>query len=184
MEKMDKLCQMIEAELDRKIENGLATSNLEYVYKLVDIYKDLKNIEYWDLKGEYYGTVLDEMSAGGYSYAADDYDDGMMYSERRGQRRDRRGRYSNAGGSSYRRGASYADGSRMNGTGTTYDRYMDLKQSYRSGGTGDCKQRMMATLDEYMDEFTGQLEEMMHNADCAEERDTIKRYISKFKGMI
>lgn len=30
-------------------------------YKLIDMYKDIKNTQYWDKKVEYYNTVLDEM---------------------------------------------------------------------------------------------------------------------------
>ena len=66
MEKMKKLCELIESELSKIAEKGLTTSNLETAYKLVDMYKDIKNTEYWETKGEYYDTVLAEMQ-GGYS---------------------------------------------------------------------------------------------------------------------
>ena len=66
MEKMKKLCELIESELSKIAEKGLTTSNLETAYKLVDMYKDLKNTEYWETKGEYYDYVLMEMQ-GGYS---------------------------------------------------------------------------------------------------------------------
>ena len=66
MNNMDKLCKIIEEELGKIAEKGLNTGNLETAYKLIDMYKDIKNTEYWDTKGEYYMAVLDEMN-GGYS---------------------------------------------------------------------------------------------------------------------
>lgn len=56
-------------------------------YKLIDMYKNIKNTYYWDKKMEYYNTVLDEMRSG--------YNDD--YSER-GRKRDSMGRYSSNDG--------------------------------------------------------------------------------------
>lgn len=41
-------------ELEKIADKGLNNSNLETAYKLIDMYKDLKNVEYWDGKAEYY----------------------------------------------------------------------------------------------------------------------------------
>lgn len=182
---MEKLCRLIEDELKRKSEAGLTTANLDTVYKLIDMYKDLKNTEYWDVKAEYYMAVLDEMR-GGYSQ------DGGR-SERRGHRRDARGRYSgddnydDGGESLVRRGEHYVRGhySRADDgrSRDPYERYIDSKHSYRSGKSSECKQRLMETLEEYMELFSNQMEEMLRDADCTEERDTIKRYINKIKSI-
>lgn len=181
MRDMEKLCSIIEEELGKIAEKGLTTSNLETAYKLIDMYKDLKNTEYWDVKGEYY---MSEM--GGYSAA---------------RRRDSRGRYSRDDGSmdrdydrdsSYRggrRGEHYVrghysrDGYQDGGYSGNYDRYMDSKASYRSSKSPECKQRLMNTLEEYMDDFSRQMEEMLRDSDCAEERATIKRYLDKIKSI-
>jgi hypothetical protein len=64
MEKMKKFCELIEMELGKIADKGLTTSNLDAAYKLVDMYKDLKNTDYWETKGEYYDTVLMEMQGG------------------------------------------------------------------------------------------------------------------------
>lgn len=133
MRDIKDLCARIEDELSKIADNGLTTGNLEMTYKLIDMYKDIKNTQYWDKKVEYYNTVLDEMR-GGYN---DDYSE-------RGRKRDSMGRYSaNDGrmmpdydrGSSYaRRGEHYVRGhySRSDGR-DAYDDYMTQKQSYRSG---------------------------------------------------
>lgn len=194
MEKMQKLCKIIEQELGKIAEKGLTTSNLETAYKLVDMYKDLKNTEYWETKGEYYDTVLMEMqggySEGNYSMMEDDY-------SMRGRKRDRMGRYSREDGMG---GQSYArDGRRGNqgrnqysrmgdyssnvGGYSTYDRYMDSKQSYRSDKSADGKQRLMDSLEDYMDDFTEKIKEMHRDADTPEEREMISKFMTKLQNI-
>ena len=81
MRDIKDLCARIEDEISNIAEKGLTSGNLDTAFKLIDMYKDIKNTEYWDKKGEYYMTVLDQMR------------DGVNdYSERRG--RDSMGRYS------------------------------------------------------------------------------------------
>ena len=87
MRDIKDLCARIEDELSKIADNGLTTGNLEMTYKLIDMYKDIKNTYYWDKKVEYYNTVLDEMR-GGYN---DDYSE-------RGRKRDSMGRYSSNDG--------------------------------------------------------------------------------------
>lgn len=193
MKSMEKFCRNVEEELSKIAEKGLNTGNLDTAYKLIDMYKDLKNTEYWDVKTEYYITVLEEMN-GGYSQNGMENDHSM----RRGQKRDSRGRYSRDGGNSYDMGESYArrpgreyqkngysGNYSMNdgGYSMNYDRYMDSKQSYRANKSSDCKQRLMQTLEDYMEEFSEQMEEMMRDSDCQEERATIKRYLDKIKNI-
>lgn len=49
-------------ELEKIADKGLNNSNLETAYKLVDMYKDLKNVEYWDVKTEYYDSQMTRRS--------------------------------------------------------------------------------------------------------------------------
>lgn len=190
MDKMKKMCELIEMELGKIAEKGLTTSNLETAYKLIDMYKDLKNTEYWETKGEYYDTVLMEMQ-GGYSerdYAMMDDDYAM-----RGRKRDRMGRYAREDGMG---GQSYARGGRRDNRGRTrreggysqddggysmYDRYMDAKQSYRSNQSMDGKQKLMESLEDYMDDFTEKIKEMSRDADSAEERELINKFMNKLQ---
>ena len=174
MDDLYRICSKIKEEIDKIAEKGLNTSNLDTAYKLMDMYKDAKNVEYWDTKKEYYESQMD----GGYSGEGRG---GDGYSAR-GRKRDSRGRYSRDGGGYARDGGySYREG----GNGTeSYNRYMDSKQSFRySGGNGDCKKRLMETLDEYMEDFTQQMEELLRDSDCAEEKETIKRYLGKLKNL-
>ena len=181
-----KLMQNIKDELDKIAEKGLNTGNLETAYKLIDMLKDMENVEYWKCKEEYYNTVQEQME-GGYSQAGE-------YSERR--KRDSMGRYSRADGmmpdydrgSSYaRRGEHYVRGhySRATGAGNdSYSEYMDSKQSYRNNKSEDCKRRMLAALEEHMDALTEELKGMSDDSECREEREVISRYIDKLRKMM
>lgn len=181
-----KLMQNIKDELDKIAEKGLNTGNLETAYKLIDMLKDMENVEYWKCKEEYYSTVQEQME-GDYSQAGD-------YSQRRN--RDSMGRYSRTDGmmpeydrgSSYaRRGEHYVRGhySRATGAGNdSYSEYMDSKQSYRNGKSEDCKRRMLAALEEHMDALTEELKGMSDDAECREEREVISRYIDKLRKMM
>lgn len=182
MEKMEKLCRLIETELEKITEKGLTTSNLETAYKLVDMYKDLKNTEYWETKGEYYDTVLMEMQGGyseNYSMLDDDY-------AMRGRKRDRMGRYSRDDGMRHdnrmRRGGR-RDYSMDGGMDMMYNRYMDNKQSYRSDKSPDGKQRLMDSLEDYMDDFTEKIKEMHRDADTPEEREMISKFMTKLQNI-
>ena len=187
MEKMKKLCELIESELSKIAEKGLTTSNLETAYKLVDMYKDIKNTEYWETKGEYYDTVLAEMQGGyserDYSMMDDDY-------AMRGRKRDRMGRYSREDGM-MRDGQSMARGrggrsrgySMNDGGNSMYDRYMDSKMSYRSNQSMDGKQKLMDSLEDYMDDFTEKIKEMARDSDFPEEKEMINKFIGKLQNI-
>lgn len=199
MKIIERFCSIVEEELGKIADKGLNTGNLDTACKLVEMHKNLKNTEYWDIKSDYYMAVLEEMDVG-YSQGNQRMDDG--YSER-GRKRDSMGRYSREGmehsrnnyenensymhdgrGYSRRRyghdGNSYAGGGGYSGN---YDRYMESKQSYRSSKSPECKQRLMENLEQYMDDFSQRMEEMLRDSDCQEERATIKRYIDKIKNI-
>lgn len=187
MRDIKDLCARIEDELSKIADNGLTTGNLDMAYKLIDMYKDIKNTQYWDKKAEYYNAVLDEMRSG--------YNDD--YSER-GRKRGGMGRYSRSDGRmmypDYDRGSSYGDESRNYGTGRenysrsdgrdTYSDYMTQKQNYRSGKSEDCKRKMLAALEEHLDELTTEMSDMSKDAECREERDLVKRYVEKLRSML
>lgn len=149
-----KLVELVENELKKIVDKGLNTANLDTAYKLVDMYKDLCNMDYWDNEME------DGYSAEGYGYRNSRANRGKHYV---------RGHYSRTG---------YDDG-----TSASYDKYMSEKRNYRSNKSESCKNRLMESLEDYMDDFTARMEDLADDADCAEERDTIQRYISKIKSL-
>ena len=194
MRDMERLCEIIEEELGKIADKGLNTGNLETAYKLIDMYKDMKNTKYWDTKAEYYMAVLGEMQGGNsYNYSMAMDEDG--HSMRR--HRDSMGRYAREDG--YDRGNSYGGNSygydrnnSMRGRGYSmaggdedYQRYMETKQSYRSGNkSADCKQRMIDALERHLDKLTDEIGELSRDSDCTEEKNTIMRYVDKLKRMM
>lgn len=189
----ERLCERLEMEvgkiLDKYEKSEMTTNALDSLYKIIDITKDLDNMRYWDKKCEYYDAVLDEMQGGGYSERGYSRDGG--YSERR----DSQGRYSRNDGRmpDYDRGSSYANRgqhyvrghySRAEGP-DSYQRYMGEKQSYRSEGKSeDCKHRMLEALEDHLEMLTKEISDMGADADCREERETIKRYMEKLRNMM
>lgn len=154
MKNRQKLIDCIELELDKIAESGVMNSTkLDQAYKLVDILKDMKNMEYWDVKEDYYDTVQDGMEeysrADGHSrtdgYSRRDYDRGSSYR----RRRDGMGRYSR--------------------TGDPVDAYRDSKMDYRRSGSPESKQQMM-------DNLKRMLSDMARDSDFAEEREVIMNF--------
>lgn len=165
-----KMQEHICKELEKKTQSGIkSTADLDTVWKLVDVYKNLLKIDMLQDAGEY----ADEH---GYSQ-----NDG--YSERR--KRDSMGRYSRNDGMSYESGNSYRrddrrrDGHTMNGYSGAHERYMDMKQSYRSSRSPESKKEMLEAIDEFMDEIENLMQETKAGADTREERDKIQQRLRK-----
>ncbi|MBO5130313.1 MAG: hypothetical protein J6B95_08230 [Oscillospiraceae bacterium] len=150
-----KMQEMVCKEMEKKAERGSIPSqaDLDTIWKLTDIYKNLLKID-----------MLQE--AGEYSY------DGGDYSERR--RRDARGRYSRDGG--YDRDSSYRDGNR-GGYSEARGEYMDAKHSYRSTRSADSKRDMTASLEDCKHKLRQEMQDMLNGADTREEREAIKAMI-------
>ena len=48
----EKLLKEVELKIEQILSEGIQSENLNYLDKLVDIHKDLKNEEYWEKKKE------------------------------------------------------------------------------------------------------------------------------------
>lgn len=122
-----KLKGMISNEVDRITEAGITPSNLDRLYKLIDVMKDINAME-----GDTPAEVIAPLSVSDDAYA----------------------------------------------------RYMDSKRNYRYTHNETCKHTLITTLTEYMSAIVEKMENMMHDAECAEEKETIKRYITKLQNII
>ena len=49
-----KILEDVENQMLLIKNEGVKPDNVEYLYKLVDIHKDLKNEDYWKVKEDYY----------------------------------------------------------------------------------------------------------------------------------
>jgi hypothetical protein len=113
MKHLEELKDSIKSELEKYSKQGLSSSNFERIKSLLAMYKDACKVEMYEEEAEggyseTRGGMRMNRTMGGSSY-----DDGMMYSERRGRgknaKRDSMGRYSSDGGS-YEGGSSYRGG--------------------------------------------------------------------------
>ena len=161
----EKMMDLIVEEMRKITTTGLKTTNIDTAYKIVDMYKDLKEAEVADAKKEYY----EMQTGGGYS----------------GRTRDSRGRYTSEYDGGYQGGGYQRTGRyQMAAYDDVYDRYLDAKREYqKSNGDGRCKQKMMDTLDEYMNKYIDQIDAMARDADCREERDAIKKYAERLRNI-
>ena len=115
----DKVIEKTTKSINKILDEGITTNNLDHLYKLVDIYKDAKEVESMNY-GEYGGR-----RAGYDSYGRDNYGNYGNYGEY-GRNYGRRGydmKY---------RGDDSLD--RMHGE---YGRYMESKERYGAGEETD-----------------------------------------------
>ena len=111
--------------IERILKDGIATTNIDNLYKLIDIYKDAKEVENMNY-GNYYGNY----GRPGYdSYGRDNY-----------------GEYGRRGYDSKYRGYEHLD--RMAGD---YGKYMESRERYGAGeDTDKAHQFMVKSLGEYV----------------------------------
>jgi len=130
-----KLEEKTKESIEKILEEGITTNNLDHLYKLIDIYKDAKEVESMNNYGNYgnYGA----RRPGYDSYGRDNYGEYGNYGENYG-RRGRDMKY---------RGDDYMD--RMS---NEYGRYMEARERYGAGEESDKAFHFMAkALGEYLD---------------------------------
>lgn len=55
----ENMIEKVEAKINQLITtDGVKKDNIDYLYKLVDIHKDLKNEDYWKIKEEKYNDEI------------------------------------------------------------------------------------------------------------------------------
>lgn len=164
---MEQLLRKVEKELENISEKGLSSSNLDTTYKLIDIYKDIKEACYYE----------NEMRE----------DQEEMYGARR---RDNRGRYTD----NYNR---YEERSGGSGRYNHYpldernERYFDRMRegvyNYNEGKMryrdGDSKQRMIEGVEMTMGAIVNFIESMIDFAETTQEKEIVRKYVDKLKSI-
>ena len=51
-ETLKKLKKEVEEKIEKTLENGIDENNVVYIYRLIDIHKDIENEDYWKKKEE------------------------------------------------------------------------------------------------------------------------------------
>lgn len=154
---MDELMRRVKKELSTIADKGLTASNLDTAYKLIDIYKDIKEAEYYDHcnEGETYGA-----RRGGSYYGEEehrhDHDERYNKSYPLDEREER---YITR----MREGLYNYDAGRMR---------------YRDGGS---KEKMIDGVDMAMGALVNFVEFMLDNVETSQEKEVIRKHIEKMK---
>lgn len=165
---MEKLLENVQKELKQIEEQGINTSNIEILSKLVDVEKDIYEI-------------MEKKEEGGKA---------MMYGEYstrggRGGRYSERGYGANYNNSGYGRGGNYRGNDdrmyqHLDRIMEGADEYQYGRNRYMDGGTED---RMQEGLEKLMYAICVFVESMVDFAETPEEKEIIRRHIHKIKGM-
>lgn len=160
----DKIKDIVVKELERFSGAELNGDELDVLYKLVDIDKDLENIDYWKVKKE----VM--------KMRYNDYDE---YSD---------GRYGNYG----RRGVPGTGRGRYRGHDDGEEMLEDMKESYSaysesmnaySRGNYNAGQDGIKALEDTMELFTEFTKKMLQEVDSPDAKQVIKRYLRRIGQM-
>lgn len=166
----DKIKNLVVKELERFSNTELNGDELDVLYKLVDIDKDLENIDYWKFKKEVmkmrYGNY-GEYSEGGYSEGGYRGNYG-----RRGVPGTGRGRY---------RGQD--DGEDMlEEMKESYGAYSESRNAY-SRGNYSAGEDSMKALEDTMELFTEFAQKMIQEVESPEAKQIIKKHLRKISQM-
>lgn len=165
----EKIKCIVEKELEQIADNGLNEGNLDILFKLVDIDKDLENIDYWNAKKEAIKMRYSDYgrySEGGYS------EGGYGNYGRRGVPGTGRGRY-----------RGHDEGEEMlNDMKESYGAYSESRDAY-SRGNYNAGQDSMKALEDTMELFTEFAEKMINEVDSPEAKQIIKKHLRKISQM-
>ena len=165
----EKVLVRLKEETEKKIEEvmqqGLQPNNIDMIYSLVDIHKDIANEEYWKEKGEH----MRYSRGGSYNERGRmNYNEG--YGARgRGRQRDSRGRY---------KGHEMIDDMYME-----YGNYSEGREQYRRGGNYGAKDDVVKSLEYMMESVVCFVEMLMEDAESQEEMEIIRKYSKQISEM-
>lgn len=180
---MRDLLEKVEKELDKIGDKGLTSSNLDTTYKLIDIYKDIKEADYYKKMCEEgedsYGARARD-SRGRYMRPYNDHDNEDDYDARGG--RGGRGGYNERGGNRYSHYYPWDDRTEryFERIGKGIDDYNEGRDRYRDGDAQD-REQMIKGIEMAMSALVSFVETLYDHAETAREKDVIKEHIDKLK---
>ena len=164
---LDKTKEEVERIIKQITENGLQTANVELLYKLIDIHKDIENEKYWKEKEE-------ESMYRGRDYFMDDSYNG-------GRSRDSRGRYMD--GSYGRRGVPGTGRGRYRG----YDMIEEMGEHYGDYSEGRDNYGNDRETEKSFDKMLQSLEDftylIMQEADSQDKIEKVRKTARKISEM-
>lgn len=163
--KKDNIQHKIKEQTEKKINDiliqGVQAGNIDMLYKLVDIHKDIANEQYWEIEKE------GEQKEMRYRYGRDDYRED--YGARR---RDSRGRYMERGRDMKYRGHEMLDEMQEH-----YGNYSENRDTYGN------KQGTIKSLEYMLESVVDFVEMLKEDATSQEEMQLIKKYTKEISEM-
>lgn len=161
------------------LDDGITNDNIDYLYKVIDIHKDIANEEYWKLKEEGMDMMYRNSGRGMYgnydmmdNYGRHDYND--SYGRRR---RDSRGRFMERG-----RDRKYRGEEPMEDMYENYHMYLDGKDQYDRGNYG-AKEDTMKSLKYMLESVVCFFDMLKEDATSQDEVELIKKYAREISEM-
>lgn len=167
---VENLKEQVEKQLENIATTGIQSNNVDLLYKLIDIHKDISQEKYWDekIKLKKEGLEMRRYREGAeYNpYGREEY--GNYGREQYGRRRrDSRGRFMEGG--SY----GHDDGEQM------MDEMMGNYQSYRENMSYGAEQDGMKSLNKMLESAYEFVEMLTQDAKSQEEVELIKKWTRK-----
>lgn len=156
---MRELLEKVEKQLESIGDKGLTSSNLDTTYKLIDIYKDIKEAKYYEDMCHGGGNMYEARGGRGGNYN-DNYnrwDEG----------------YNTRGWTIYPNERTERYMTRMRDGMETYNAG---RNRYRDGGSND---RMVEGIEMTMEAIVKFIESLMDLAETPQEKEIVKKYIDK-----
>ena len=151
---MKDLIERIEAYIEKKSKQEFHTVDKDELFKVVDIYKDLKEVENMNRYGN-------EYNRGGYGTY-------NTYNE-----------YNRRGVDAKYRASSYMDG--MHGS---YEAYEDDRNEFNAGGNYGAKEDGLKDLESMLHYNHKLMKYIKETATSPEEQEIVKRYFHKFNELM
>lgn len=170
----DKIKDMVTKELQQLSTTELNENNLDILFKLVDIYKDLENVDYWNVKKE-----VMQMRYNNYgNYSDGGYGNYGNYGRRGvpGSGRGYRG-YSDGYSEGYSEGEEMLENMKE-----SYGAYSESMSAY-SRGNYNAGQDSMKALEDTMQIFTEFAHKMLNEVEGPEAQKIIKKHLRKISQM-
>lgn len=169
----EKVKERTEKLINRILDEGIKMENIDFLYKMIDIHKDISNEEYWDVKKEgikmRYSTY-NNYGEGNYGK----YEDNRYGNY--GRMRDSRGRYMGKGYNEYH------NEDPMRTLMSSYQAYNESRESYGEGHYGH-KEDSKIALDYMLQSVVEFMQMLKHDASSQEEMDLIKHYSKQISEM-
>lgn len=160
----EEITQQVEKQIEEIANEKVSVNNVEYLYRLVDIHKDLKNEEYWKEK-------IDMYNEGNYSRYSDGY--GAESYGRRGVKGT--GPYSRYRESSYgRRGVPGSGRGRYRGEEMMDEMYQNYSDYSDGRDNYGADQTTLKSLDKMLESVKKFMQHLQSEAKSQEEVEMIK----------